>query len=294
MASFRKQETVLAYLLLAPMVLFMAAFMLYPMLYVFLMSLFSTDKIGRLQEFIFLGNYLTAIRDPEFWEITLRSGLWTAVGVTSKAVIGMIIALLLTVQLRGRRALRMLFILPWATSVPISALLWKWTLDHEFGLLNHTLKMLLIEQPPVWLGRPLPSFISTMWVDVWIGLPFMALMFLAGMQTVSADLYDSARIDGCGASQRFFYVTLPGIRHIIVVALLLSSLWTFNDFNVIYIMTRGGPAGATDILITGVYKSAFEWLRFSRASVMAMVTFFILAIATLFYSKLYFRLEDAR
>jgi multiple sugar transport system permease protein len=131
-----------------------------------------------------------------------------------------------------------------------------------------------------------------MWVDIWIGVPFMALVFLAGMQSISSDLYESGYIDGVSAWQKFAYITLPGIKHLIIIATLLSALWTFNDFNTIYIMTRGGPAGATDILITGVYKSAFEWLKWSQASVMAVVTFFILTFVSVSYARLYFKSED--
>jgi len=131
-----------------------------------------------------------------------------------------------------------------------------------------------------------------MWVDIWIGVPFMALVFLAGMQSIGEDLYESGYMDGVNSWQKFAYITLPGIKHLVIIATLLSALWTFNDFNTIYIMTRGGPAGATDILITGVYKSAFEWLKWSQASVMAVVTFVILTVVAVLYARMYFRAEE--
>jgi multiple sugar transport system permease protein len=285
-------ESRLAYALLAPALLFLGIFMFFPILNVFQMSLFQTNKIGRLEQFVWFRNYVDQIRNPEFWEVVLRSGLWTFVGVAVKTILGMIIALLLNVQYRGRKVIRMLFILPWASSVPISAMLWTWVLNHEFGLLNHTLRVIGIASPPIWLGRPISSFISTMWVDIWIGVPFMALVFLAGMQSISEDLYESGYIDGVNGWQKFAYITLPGIKHLVIIATLLSALWTFNDFNTIYIMTRGGPAGATDILITGVYKSAFEWLKWSQASVMAVVTFIILTVVAVLYARMYFKGEE--
>ena len=131
-----------------------------------------------------------------------------------------------------------------------------------------------------------------MWVDVWIGIPFMALVFLAGMQSISTDLYESADMDGANALRKFTSITLPGIRPIIIIATLLSALWTFNDFNVVWIMTRGGPSGSTDILITSLYKSAFEWLRFSRAAVLAVVTFVVLMALAASYARLYFKGEN--
>ena len=285
------QETRLAYMLMAPALLFLTVFMVFPIVNVFRMSLFKTDKIGRLLDFVWFENYVERIRDADFRRIVLRSALWTLIGVFSKTILGMITALILNVGYRGRKVVRMLFILPWASSVPISVMLWTWVLNHEFGLLNHTLRLLGTANPPIWLGKPISSFISTMWVDIWIGIPFMALVFLAGMQSIPKDLYESGYIDGVSSRQKFVYITLPGIRHLVIIASLLSALWTFNDFNTIYIMTRGGPAGATDILITGVYKSAFVWLKWSQASVMAVVTFLILTIVAVLYARMYFNDE---
>jgi len=286
------REAQLAYLLLTPAVAFLMVFMFFPILNVFQMSLYETNKIGRLIRFVWFENYINQMKNPEFWEIVLRSAFWTFTGVLVKTILGMVIALLLNVQYRGRKIVRMLFILPWASSVPISAMLWTWVLNHEFGLLNRTLHLIGVANPPIWLGRPISSFVSTMWVDIWIGVPFMALVFLAGMQSIGEDLYESGYMDGVNSWQKFAYITLPGIKHLVIIATLLSALWTFNDFNTIYIMTRGGPAGATDILITGVYKSAFEWLKWSQASVMAVVTFVILTVVAVLYARMYFRAEE--
>ena len=268
--------------------------MFYPIGYVFSMALFKTNKLGQLKEWAGLANFIAVMKKGEFWEITFRSFLWTVLAVAIKTVLGTIIALLLNVQFAGRKFARMLFIIPWASSVPISAMLWKWVLDHEFGLLNHTLVALnLTSTPPVWLGTPFYSFISCLWVDIWIGVPFMALVFLAGMQSVSRDIYESASVDGVSATKQFFYITIPCIKQIIFIATLLSSLWTFNDFNTIYILTKGGPAGKTDILITAIYQNGFAWLKFSNAAVMAVFTFLILLLFSLLYAKIYFKGDDA-
>lgn len=288
----KTKETLLAYLLLTPALVFLAIFMFVPILNVFQMSLYRTNKIGHLQEFIWFHNFAEQMKNSEFWQVVLRSALWTFIGVLMKTLLGMIVALLLNTPYRGRKFVRMLFILPWASSVTISAMLWTWVLNHEFGLLNHTLHLIGISSPPIWLGKPISSFVSTMWVDIWVGIPFMALIFLAGMQSIPESLYESGYLDGVNAQQKFFYITFPAIKHLVIIATLLSALWTFNDFNTIYIMTRGGPAGATDILITGVYKSAFEWLKWSQASVMAVMTFFILTVVAILYARMYFKGED--
>jgi multiple sugar transport system permease protein len=285
-------EARLAYLLLLPAVVVLLTFMFYPIVYVLLIAFFKTDKLSRLQGFVGLQNFIAEMTEPEFWEITGRSLLWTVLAVVTKTLFGMTIALILNVQYGGRKIARMLFIIPWASAVPISSMLWRWVYHPIYGLLNHTLKVTGIwSQPPAWLGYPIPAFTACIWVDIWIGIPFMALVFLAGMQTISEDLYESASLDGVNWWQKFFFITLPGIRHIVLIATLLSCLWTFNDFNTIYILTMGGPAGATDILITRIYQNAFKWLRFDRAAVMAFVTFIILTILSVGYSRVYFKEE---
>lgn len=295
--SLRKRlwnpEARLAYTLIAPTAVFLVAFMFYPIVYVFVMSLFRTNKLSDLTRFVGLANFVDRFQDHEFWMAALRSLIWTSSGVAVKFLMGMIIAVLLNVRYRGRKAARMAFIIPWASSVPISALLWQWVYHPEFGLLNHTLKITgLWTNPPGWLGAPLPAFIACMWVDIWVGIPFFALVFLAGMQAIPLELYESAHIDGAGAGRSFFFITVPGLRDLILISTLLSAIWTFNDFNVIFILTRGGPADTTNILITSLYMNAFIDLRFDWAAVQSVVTFLILTIVSVIYARFYFKREN--
>jgi multiple sugar transport system permease protein len=286
-------EARLAYVLLAPTVIFLIAFMFYPIVYVFVMSLFRTNKLSQLTKFVGFKNYAERLTDPEFWGVLLRSLNWTVIAVVVKFLMGMLIAILLNMKFPGRKIARMLFIIPWASSVPISTLLWQWVYHPEFGLLNHTLKITgLWANPPMWLGRPTSAFIACIWVDIWAGIPFFALVFLAGMQAVPTELYESANMDGAGAGRRFFSITLAGLRELILITTLLSAIWTFNDFNVIYILTRGGPANATNILTTSVYMSAFVFLKFDSAAVQAVLTFAILTIVSVIYARFYFRKEN--
>lgn len=288
------KEARLAYALLAPSVIFLLGFMIYPLVYVFLMSVHRTNNVGELLRYSGLANYVRVMSHHRFWEDTGRTVIWTVVGVAVKLTLGMVIALLLNVQFPGRKAARLLFIAPWAASVPIAVLLWEWVYTPDFGLLNQTLIALHVtSHPPIWLGRPISALISELWVDIWLGVPFMALVFLAGMQSVPEELYESAYLDGVNGFQKFFYVTLPGIRYIVLIATLLSCLWTFNDFNAIYILTRGGPAGATEILVTQIYNYAFTYHEFSQAAVMAIVTFIILTAVSVVYARFYFKGEAA-
>ncbi len=287
-------EARLAYILILPTVVFLAAFMFYPIIYVFVMSFFRTNKLSDLVRFVGFANFVDRFQDSEFWWAALRSLIWTSIGVSAKFMLGMIIAVLLNVDYKGRKVARMAFIIPWASSVPISALLWKWVYHPAFGLLNHTLAVTgLWPNPPGWLGTPLPAFGAAMWVDIWIGIPFFAIVFLAGMQAVPRELYESAYMDGAGGVRSFFSITLSGLRELILISTLLSAIWTFNDFNVIYILTRAGPANTTNILITSVYMNAFVDLRFDWAAVQSVITFVILAIVSVIYARFYFRQESA-
>ncbi len=289
---FWNPEARLAYGLMAPMVIFLIAFMFYPIIYVFVMSFYRTNKLSDLVRFVGFGNFVDRLQDHEFWMAALRSLIWTGSGVGVKFLAGMIIAILLNVRYRGRKAARLAFIIPWASSVPISALLWQWVYHPEFGLLNYTLKVTgLWGNPPGWLGSPFSAFIACLWVDIWIGIPFFALVFLAGMQSIPHELYESAHMDGAGGSRSFFSITVPGLRDLILISTLLSAIWTFNDFNVIFILTRAGPANTTNILITSVYMNAFVDLRFDWAAVTSVVTFVILTIVSIIYARFYFRQE---
>jgi multiple sugar transport system permease protein len=285
-------EARLAYVLLAPAIAVLGVFMFYPIVYVFMMAFSDTNRLSQIQSFAGLANFRELFQNREFWIITGRSIMWTVIAVATKTLFGMVIAVILNVKFAGRKLARMFFIVPWASAVPISSILWRWVYHPNYGLLNETLRMLHITaNPPIWLGDPVAAFAACIWVDIWIGIPFMALVFLAGMQAISEDLYESAYLDGVNWWQKFAYITLPGIRHIVLIATLLSSLWTFNDFNTIYILTRGGPASTTDILITSIYKTGFEYRRFSQAAGMAVVTFIILSILSLIYARVYFRQE---
>ena len=287
---FWSTDSKYAYLFLLPATVFILVFMIYPILNVIIMSLYHTDKLGRFVHFNGFKNFANLFQQEDFLEVMLRSVYWTGLAVAVKTIFGLVLALLLNVEYKGRKVLRALIIIPWASAVPISALLWRWVYHHEFGLLNHTLKSIgLWADPPVWLGRPVSAFFSVIWVDIWIGIPFMTLVFLAGMQAISQDLYEAAEVDGAGGLQKFLYITIPGIRDVLLIATLLSTLWTFNDFNTIYIMTKGGPAGSTEILITYIYQSTFEWWKWNNGAVMAVVTFIILSIIAWIYARFYFR-----
>jgi multiple sugar transport system permease protein len=195
-------------------------------------------------------------------------------------------------KFRFRKTVRALVVLPWATAMPISVMLWRWTLNAEYGMLNYTLESIgLWPNPPIWLAKPLSAFASTLMVDIWLGLPFLGLVFLAGLQSIPQELYEAAKIDGANTIRQFYHITLPCLRKVLMVVMLLSFFWTFNDFNTIFILTNGGPAGSTEILVTHLYRYGFDYYKWDQASAMAILTFFILTLISLVYVYFYKKLE---
>ncbi len=256
------------------------------------MSLFKTNVVGDLVRFVGLDNYIKLFSSKRFTAVVIRTVLWTTLAVSIKLVTGLMIGLALNQKFKLRKIIRGLIVLPWATAMPISVMLWRWTLNDEYGLLNYSLKALGIDNPPIWLAKPLTAFISTLTVDIWLGLPFLGLVFLAGLQSIPLDLYEAAKVDGASIWRQFYHVTLPCLRKVLMIVMLLSFFWTFNDFVSIFILTNGGPAGSTEILVTHLYRYGFDFYKWDGASAMAVLTFLILTLTSLVYVYMYRKYEE--
>jgi ABC-type sugar transport system permease subunit len=277
-------------LLMAPALIVMIAIVFYPVIKTLMSAFFKMNKMGDWVAFAGFKNFSSVFADKTFWTVLGRTVIWTVVAVTMKALAGLGLGVLLNQKFKGRKLMRTLVVIPWATPAPIAAMIWMWTFNSEFGLLNHFLKQTgICSSPPAWLANPETAFWANLCVDVWIGIPFMALTVLSGLQSISPDYYEAAQIDGANSFQQFRFITAPFLKPVMLVSTLLSVMWTFNDFNVIYIITKGGPMNSTDILVTYLYKTAFTFLDFSQASVMAFITFVILFVFSLAYARLYFK-----
>lgn len=288
---FYRNQSTLAYLLLFPAIALLIVFMFYPIVNVIAMSFLKVDMLGRFQAFAGIGNYERLFGDVKFWAVATRTVVWTVLAVLAKTVVGLIYALFLNVQFKGRKIARALLIIPWAAPVPISVILFQWVYNSDFGLLNHTLRLIGISNPPLWLAYPKTAFMAAMYVDIWIGIPFMAVVFLAGLQAIPDELYEAGAIDGANGFKQLRYITIPVLRPVLGIATLLSVLWTFNDFSVIWILTRGGPMDTTDILITWIYKNYFVYYKPATAATLGTITFVILLVVSLLYARFYFKEE---
>jgi len=288
---FYRNQSTLAYLLLFPAIALLIVFMFYPIVNVIAMSFLKVDMLGRFQAFAGIGNYERLFGDVKFWAVATRTVVWTVLAVLAKTVVGLIYALLLNVQFKGRKIARALLIIPWAAPVPISVILFQWVYNSDFGLLNHTLRLIGISNPPLWLAYPKTAFMAALYVDIWIGIPFMAVVFLAGLQAIPDELYEAGAIDGANGFKKLRHITIPLLKPVLGIATLLSALWTFNDFSVIWILTRGGPMDTTDILITWIYKNYFVYYKPATAATLGTITFVILLVVSLLYARFYFKEE---
>ena len=274
---------------LVPALLFLLLFLAYPIAKVMVESLYRDilirPDLGRT--FVGLSNYAALLRDSEVLRALRVTVLWTLLSVSGKTLIGFAAAMLLQHPFRGRRIYLTLLMVPWVTPVVIAAIAWRWVLDGQFGQLNGLLSALgVIHQPISWLGQQGTAFVGTAAVDMWVGIPFMAMVLMAGLQAVPNELYEAARIDGATAPQVFRHITLPMVRPILLVATLLSSVWTFNSFQVIWPLTRGGPAGATTTLVVRTFTTAFGSFDFGQAAALATFVFVLLTVLSFGYWRL--------
>ena len=258
------------YLFVLPLVVLVLLLIAYPLGRAVYLSL--TEKyVGYPPRFVGLKNYVELTGDPVFRKVVWNSAVFTVASVTVKLMIGLLMALSLHQALFARRLVRGILLLPWVVPTVITALAWHWMFDALRGFINVSLETLgLIGEPIAWLGQPATAMMAVVVVNIWRGFPFFGVSLLAGLQAIPADLYEAAAVDGASATQRFRHVTLPGLRPVILVTALISTIFTLNDFNIVYVMTRGGPGIATHILATYTYEVGFQALRWGRAVAVSM------------------------
>ncbi len=250
------RETVLGYLWVAPALILLGTLIAYPFLLALYWSL-TSKSAGLAGVFVGLDNFRYLLADPIFQKTLRNTMIFTASSVGIKLVIGLAAALVLDQAFRGRNLLRGIFLLPWIVPASLSALAWLWIYDDMFGVISWLAMDLGLRRTPIpFLSDSVLAMVAVVLVNVWRGVSFFAVSFLAGMQSIAGDLYEAAEMDGAGSGRRFWHITLPGLRPIMAVATLFSVVWTFSDFTIVYIVTRGGPANSTHLLATLAYQTA--------------------------------------
>ncbi len=275
-------EGLFAWLLIAPAIVFIGFIVAWPLVETIRLSFTDADLGG--ENYIGWANYADLFTDPKFYDIVWRTFYWMFLSVILKLVMGLIGASLLNAAVPGKALFRVLVMPPWVIPIAIGVIGWKWLYNGYFGLISGVLQHYgLVEDRIALLATKTSAFYSAVVTDVWVGTPMVTLFFLAAMQGVSRDLYEAAWVDGAGRWYRFRRITIPQIMPVIVSMALLSAIWTFNSFEIIWILTEGGPRGATTTLIIDTYKVAISSQRFGEGAARAVVIVMLLAIFSLFY-----------
>ena len=279
-----------AYLLILPSLAVITLLDLYPVVEGVIVSLQRQNQMRADQEgFVGLAHYARALGDdPLFWASLLKTIVWTGGAVAGGYVVALCLALLLDHDLRARNVFRALFLLPWVIPDVCTALLWKWLYGDEFGVFNVVLRRAgLIDEPIQFLASPDMAMVSVIAVQIWKLYPVMFIVLLAALQGVPRELHEAATIDGANSLQRFRHITIPHIRATSVIICLLASIWTFQSFDLVYLLTGGGPSDATRILATLIYQKAFWGLEMGYASALGLLMLVCLLAISLAYLFVY-------
>ena len=281
-----KQEKWIPYTLLLPSLILIVALYGYPILLTFWQSFNEVNLLTSTTEFIGLNNYKDIFRDPSFYATLGITVKYTFITVLLKIFLGFGFAYILSRKIFLKKQFRFLVLIPWAIPQVAVSTLWSWILNGEYGYLNYYLMDIgLISEPLRFLSDPNLAFYCASFVDAWIGISLVSMMFLSGLEAIPRSLYEAAEVDGAGYFKQFIDITIPGIKKLFMTVLILVTIWTFNSFNVIYVLTKGGPMRATETLIIRIYQEAFSRFDLGMSSTLTVITVVILSIMTLIYVR---------
>jgi multiple sugar transport system permease protein len=285
-----EREGAFSWMMLAPGVLFLLAFVAYPFFYGIYLSL-QERQVAKAGVFVGLANFVTLFHDGVFWQVARNTFLYTIVTTVLKLLGGLAMALVMNQAFRGRNLVRAFLLLPFIVPTILSTIAWMWIFDPTFSVINWTLVHTgAISKGFSWLGNATLAMVAIIIVNTWRGIPFYGITLLAGLQTISPDLYEAAAIDGATVNQRFWHVTMPIIKPILVIVTMFSIIFTFADFQIVYALTHGGPANATQVFVTYAFDLGMSagQLGMGAAVALTMLPALILLIIGL---TLYLRRE---
>lgn len=261
----------LCWLLVAPALLTRAACSLYPILRTFYDSLFQINKIRRIHRFTGIGNYTQMLSDTNILDTIQFTAVFTVISILLHTLLGVGLALLLNAQFRGRKILRSVVLIPWATPLVVAGIAATWAFNDMYGFINDLIRYVAPGFSCDWLVSPDTARFAVIAVDVWKDTPFYAIMILAGLQSIPYDIYEAALTDGSGPVSSFLRITLPNIAPLMCTMTIFFSLWRLTQFDLVYAMTQGGPGTATSLLSYRTYIEAFKNLNFGYASSISVV-----------------------
>jgi arabinogalactan oligomer/maltooligosaccharide transport system permease protein len=278
--------------LLAPALLVIIAVVAFPFIFNVILS-FSNANLYHIRDWRLIGfaQYASVFKQHLFWSILLKTVAWTLVNIVFHVVIGVFLAVVLHQKfIRGKSAWRVALILPWALPQYISALTWRGMFNYEYGAVNLLITKYLHLSPVQWLTSPFEAFLAVIITNIWLGFPFMMVIALGGLQSIPDELYEAADVDGASKWFQFWNITAPLLRPVMIPAITLGIVWTFNNINVVWLVSNTGePADSTHILVSYVYKAAFNMYRFGWAAALSVVIFAILFI----FAQVFFKTTRA-
>ena len=282
-----RRYALLGALLIAPTVLVFCAVILYPLVSAIYLSLFSIYTPTLAGSWVGIDNYATLLASGRFWNALANTLIWTLGTLTLQIVCGVGVALLLNQSIIFRALARSLILFPYFLSTVVAVLVWRWLFNDLYGILNHVMLMAgLIDMPVDYLGQMPNAMISVIVVGAWKYFPFVVIAVLARLQSIPEPLYEAATIDGAGPIARFFDVTLPQLRDVLTVIILLRAIWDFKEFDLIYLMTGGGPVTSTQTLPLVVYQEAFGLNQMGMAATYAVVMMAVMLGFMLVYLRM--------
>lgn len=278
-------DRTVALLLVLPGLALLVAIVLYPLVAALVTAFFEQSLVEPGRTFVGLDNVVAVLGDDA--GRLLRQTLVFAVGATlAPFVVGFALALALNIGIRGQRVIRGILLVPWLVPGVVVAFLWMWIFNSNYGVANGLLESLgLIDEPQAWLAMPGTAMAALIIAKTWASFPWVMVMLLAGLQTVPRELHEAAEMDGAGAIRRFTTVTVAHLRGLIGIVLLLEFIWNFQHFDIIFVLTAGGPAGTTSTFATAVYNTAFRALDLGRASAIGLIWMLLLLALVAVYVR---------
>ena len=289
LVKWLKYKYALPFMLLAPAAIGLIALVIYPLIWEFRLSFTNMSlKAFKDPQFIGFKNYIRVFTEPVlkqkmFFPLLGQTVLWTVINITFHVGGGLFLAMLLNRNMRGRGIYRTLLILPWAIPQVIAVLAWRSEFNFTYGYFNIILTRIGL-QPVEWMTDPTANFIAMCLTNIWLGIPFMSVTLLGGLQSISQEYYEAAEMDGANGWQQFKNITMPLLQPVITPAVLLGTFWTFNNFNVPFFINQN-ELESSDIMVTGLFRAAFQYNRYGFSAAFAFVIFALLLIFTVFYTR---------
>ncbi len=284
-SAFAKRESRSGYLFALPAGFLVISLVIYPLTYGIFISFFQTDLITSWK-FVGLRYYQQILTNPEFFASLRISGTFAFFVVVGNLVVGLLLAVILNQNIRFATAFKVILMLPWLLPEVVAALIWKWLFNPTYGLINYILQSLnIIDTDVAWLDTNRSAFMGIIFVAVWKGFPIVMILMIAGLKNIPSERYEAASIDGANRWQQFRYISIPGLMPILLITCILETAWWFKHFTIIFLLTAGGPNGATRVVSIDIYNNAFRDFDWGRASAEAVIILIILGAASFIYSK---------